>query len=216
MLSLDELRPTLLSERRAAPADETGWVAELKLDGYRVLARFGDRQCQLRTRKGVDCTLWFPEVSRALAELHCGVMITDGEMCVLDDLGRADFDALHARAMRRRFSQGDPPITYCMFDLLVDRGRDIVRLPLYERKARLARLLAAQRPPHTLYVQHVSEDDVPRPVTWLYAQALALQQEGVVGKRAGSPYRAGLRTDDWFKLKRPGATPRGRFARGER
>ncbi|WP_426172635.1 hypothetical protein [Pseudoduganella sp. R-34] len=216
MLPFEKLRPTLLSERCTAPADEEGWLGEWKLDGYRVLASWGSRDCELRTKNGVDCTAWFPEVARALAAADCGAMITDGEMCVLDPLGRADFDALHARARRRRFTAGDPAVTYCVFDLLLDAGRNIMDLPLIKRKARLARLLEAQRIPHTLYVQHVSQKDVPQPVAWLYAQALTLQQEGVVGKRADSPYQPGKRTDDWFKLKRPGATPHGRFARGDR
>ena len=213
MLPFEKLRPTLLSERRMAPRDETGWIAELKLDGYRVLASFGDRQCQLRTRNGVDCAAWFPEVTRALAAADCAATITDGEMCVLDAFGRADFDALHTRAMRRRFSAGDPAVTYCMFDLLMEDGHDIMEMPLIERKVRLALLLSAQAWPHTLYVQHISQDDVPHPIAWLYSQALALQQEGVVGKRADSLYQPGARTTDWFKLKRPGATPHGRFSR---
>jgi bifunctional non-homologous end joining protein LigD len=186
-------------------------VIEFWQVGEAVIARC----VPLRTRNGVDCTAWFPEVARALATADCGATITDGEMCVLDTLGRADFDALHARARRRRFIAGDPHVTYCMFDLLMEAGRDIMDLPLIKRKSRLAQLLATQRVPHTLYVQHVSQDDVPRPVSWLYAQALALQQEGVVGKRANSIYRPDERTADWFKLKRPGATPHGRFSRGQ-
>lgn len=213
VVSLDQLRPMLLSERRTAPADETGWLAELKHDGYRVLAGFGDGQCVLRTKNGAECTSWFPEVSRALAVLNSGATITDGEICVLDDLGRTDFDALQSRARRRRFRDGDPVVTYCIFDLLMERGRTIMDLPLHERKARLARLLAAQHISHTLYVQHISQDDVQRPVAWLYAQALALQQEGVVGKRADSLYLPGVRTEDWFKLKRPGAVQPQRFQR---
>ncbi|WP_434033740.1 hypothetical protein [Cupriavidus sp. a3] len=49
--------------------------------------------------------------------------------------------------------------------------------------------------------------------TWLYGHALALELEGVVGKRAGSTYQAGERSRDWAKVKRPGAVPAERFKR---
>ena len=49
----------------------------------------------------------------------------------------------------------------------------------------------------------------------LYARALDLHLEGVVAKRLASPYRAGERSHDWLKVKRPGAVPPERFARGQ-
>jgi len=42
-------------------------------------------------------------------------------------------------------------------------------------------------------------------------QMLALKLEGIVGKRAGSTYQAGVRSPDWEKIKRPGAVPAQRF-----
>lgn len=48
---------------------------------------------------------------------------------------------------------------------------------------------------------------------WLYRQALALQLEGIVAKRAGSHYADGRRSSDWVKVKRPGAVPAERFRR---
>ncbi|KAF7957194.1 hypothetical protein AWV80_37015 [Cupriavidus sp. UYMU48A] len=58
-----------------------------------------------------------------------------------------------------------------------------------------------------LYVQDVDDG------AWLYAAALQLSLEGIVGKRAGSPYRDGIRSPDWIKVKRPGAVPAKRFRR---
>ena len=48
MAKVDEYQPMLLDERPLA-LDETGWIYELKMDGYRVLAEF-DGKVQLRTR----------------------------------------------------------------------------------------------------------------------------------------------------------------------
>lgn len=106
--SIEQLSPMLLVERKHAPANEDEYIAQLKYDGYRVLAQFGNAQCVLRTRNGADCTKWFPEVAHALAALAGGQNIVDGEICVLDDLGRSDFNRLHDRARRRRWRPDDP------------------------------------------------------------------------------------------------------------
>ena len=140
-------------------------------------------------------------------------MVVDGEMCILDEVGRSDFDALHDRARRRKLSPGDRLVTFCVFDLLVYEGRSVMALPLIERKAMLAALLSPA-PSNILYARHITSADVENPISWLYAHALELKLEGVVGKRATSPYRPGERSPDWFKLKRPGAVPPERFHRG--
>ncbi len=213
MLALESLKPMLLDERERAPPDENAYVAEPKFDGYRVLGQFGNGQCQLRSRNGADCTKWFQEVSDALAEAKCGQTIVDGEMCVLDEFGRSDFEALHQRARRRRYAKGSIPVTYCIFDLLFYKGQCLTDRPLVERKATLRKLLEKLKAPHTLFVQHLASSDVPNPISWLYEQALAHQLEGVVGKREDSIYEPGVRSKSWFKLKRQGAVPAERFKR---
>jgi len=177
------------------------------------MGQFGDERCQLRSRNGADCTMWFREVSDALAKIRCGQIIVDGEMCVLDEFGRSDFEALHMRARRRRYAEGSIPVTYCVFDLLVYKGKSLIDLPLVERKKTLCHLMEKLRAAHTLFVQHVASSDVPHPISWLYEQALAHQLEGIVGKREDSIYEPGVRSKSWFKLKRPGAVPAERFKR---
>lgn len=125
----------LLSNARHGPAHEDDWLAEVKYDGYRVLAEFESGRAALRTHGGADCTKWFPEVAAGLAGAAAGgPHIVDGEVCVLDDIGRSDFDALHARALRRRRVAGDSLAVYCIFDLLARNGRNVMELPLRQRK----------------------------------------------------------------------------------
>lgn len=202
----------LLDERKVAPQDQSDYIAEVKYDGYRVLAEFGEGSCILKTKNGADCTAWFPEVANGLAALSCGRMIVDGEMSILDEVGRTDFDALHARARRRRWKEGDKLVTFVVFDLLVMDGLSTMDRPLTERKALLAGLLDPA-PPNVLYARHIDSTTSDMPVSWLYEHALGLMLEGVVGKLANSIYRPGERTTDWFKLKRPGAVPPSRFHR---
>ncbi|WP_167772665.1 hypothetical protein [Ramlibacter henchirensis] len=57
----------MLADNRKYPAfSHPDWLFEIKYDGYRMLAEFGGRVA-LRTRQGLDCTSWFPEISRALS-----------------------------------------------------------------------------------------------------------------------------------------------------
>ncbi|WP_042886284.1 hypothetical protein [Cupriavidus necator] len=201
-LSLRDVEPMLAEDRKLLPTLGS-WHYEIKYDGYRMLAGTSPRA--LKTRNGADATTWFPEVVSALSALPLGAHILDGEVCVLDDIGRFDFNRLHTRARRRGWYPGADPVVYCVFDLLVYRGKDIRGEPIEARKRRLAQLLSGQ-PDGVLFVQ--SEEDG----AWLYQCALDLRLEGVVAKRAVSEYAAG-RSSNWLKIKRPGAVLAAKFHR---
>lgn len=207
---LDDLTPMLLSERVVKSFPGNDYLAEIKYDGYRTLAGVDVGGARLKSRNGADASAWFPEVTESLAELGRGRNVVDGEMCVLDEIGRPDFDALHSRASRRRWAAGDPPVVYCVFDVLLLDGQPVMHFPLVERKALLKSLLTPA-PARVLYVDHFVGN-----VGWLYTRAAALELEGVVAKKADSIYLPGRRTDAWLKLKRPGAVPPGRFRRKPR
>jgi bifunctional non-homologous end joining protein LigD len=207
MIAFDSLKPMLLDER---PVDmtEPGWICEIKFDGYRLLAE-ADEPVRLRTRGGADATGWFPEIAKALGTLRGGPFVFDGEVCVLDEEGRPDFDKLQDRARRRRWFPGATPVVYCIFDLLVDRGTDITRLPLVKRKEALARLLGKALP-NVLLVGHFDGADG---LTVFEKAVLPMKLEGLVAKRALSTYQPGVRSPDWVKVKRKGAIPAERFKR---
>nr|WP_183292001.1 hypothetical protein [Cupriavidus alkaliphilus] len=193
----------LLCERRTIPRG-LGWHFEIKYDGYRLLATTGGAH-QLKSRNGANATTWFPELVESLATLLAGY-IMDSEVCVLDDIGKSDFERLHKRARRKGWYRGADAVAYCVFDLLVGKKKDLRGQPIERRKAALQKLLGGL-PPGMLYVADVDDGE------WLYRHALALGLEGVVGKRAGSVYRSGERSRDWVKVKRPGAVPLDRFKR---
>lgn len=190
----------LLHERKAVPKGD--WHFEIKYDGYRLLAASDGR---LKSRNGADATRWFPEVSQAVSNLAPGC-IFDGEVCVLDEAGRSDFERLHSRAARRGRPAGADSVVYCVFDLLVQSGKDMRGHAIEQRKAALRDTLDCC-PDVLLFVDWADDGD------WLYRQALALKLEGIVAKRAGSLYADGRRSHDWVKVKRPGAVPPERFRR---
>lgn len=132
----------------------------------------------LKTRGGADATRWFPELVRALSALPAGHHVIDGEVCVLDSIGRSDFNRLHARALRRGWYAGADPVVLCAFDLLVHAGTDIRHLPIEVRKERLRGVVAGV--PGVLLVTG-TDDGV-----WLWDYVEALKLEGIVAKRAGA------------------------------
>lgn len=200
-----------------APFTDPAWLYELKFDGYRCMAGIEKdtgfqptnddqrraliaQRVTLRTKRGADCSRWFPELLEPLASLPGGPHVIDGEVCVLREDGTSDFNALQERARRRRWYPGAPRATLCAFDLLVHNGQQIMGLPLERRKARLQQLLAGAPKAAVLFVGDLPADSD------LFAAMVAagLQIEGVVAKRRDSIYRPGVRSPDWIKIKRPG------------
>jgi bifunctional non-homologous end joining protein LigD len=202
MPHLSDLKPMLLDER---PFDlhAPGWAYEIKFDGYRLMAEFGQGKCLLKTRSGANATTWFPEITRPLSNIKVfpeGPYIVDGEVCVIDDQGRSDFDRLHARARRRSWYGGCDPVTFCVFDLLTANGADQTQCPYLERKERLQRLFKPAPPGITFVGQFESDGEL-----LFQGAVLPLELEGLIAKKVDSTYAPGVRSSDWVKVKRKGA-----------
>jgi len=185
----DNPAPQLATLVEEAP-DGDAWIHEIKLDGYRVLCRIDGPDVQLTTRRANDWTASFPTLARAARQLHVRDALIDGEVVVLDSGGLSSFQSLQNALGRGR----EKDVVYFAFDLLFLDGRDLRELPLLERKAMLADVLA-KAPPMIRYTDHV-EGDGPT----FFAQACRLSLEGIVSKRCDAPYRSG-RTKDWLKVK---------------
>ncbi len=166
-----------------------GWIHEYKYDGYRLLLAVGDGVATAWTRNGKDWSDKFKALVKAAARLPAGCLI-DGEAVALDDDGRPSFQLLQSTLKEQRGAN----LAFFAFDLLVDRGEDIKKLPTIERKQRLAALLEGVSAP-ILFGDHVvgrGED--------LLGEICKQGGEGIISKRAGAPYK-GVRTRDWLKIK---------------
>lgn len=186
----DFIEPALATLVDAVPTGE-GWLFEMKFDGYRaLLAVSGDEACVF-TRNGHDWTDRFAAIAAAAAELGLDGALIDGEVAVLDEKGRSDFSAL-----QRSLKGEGGEMLYFAFDLLVERGKDLRRLELAERKSRLKAVLGeAGRKGPILYSDHVEGGGEA-----MLAELCRRGFEGVIAKRAGAPYRSG-RGRDWLKVK---------------
>jgi bifunctional non-homologous end joining protein LigD len=170
------------------PPSGQDWVHEIKFDGYRIQLRVAGGEVHLYTRKGLDWTARFPAIARAAARLpDC---ILDGEICALDGDGAPDFAALQA-ALSDGKTGG---LIFFAFDLLFEGNADLRRLPLLGRKRRLETLLGKSDAP-LRYVEYFTGGG-----DQILLSACRMHLEGVVSKRAASPYISG-RGDDWTKSK---------------
>jgi DNA ligase D-like protein (predicted ligase) len=163
------------------------WLHEIKLDGYRMAARLDNGAVRLLTRTGLDWTDKYPVIAEALADLPATTAYLDGELCgVLPD-GRSAFNLVQ-NADRRSGS-----LIFFLFDLLFLDDEDLRSLPLVERKARLAALLA-DAPSYLQFTDH----QIGRGPAF-HRLACERGLEGIVSKRANAPYAPGRRT--WLKVK---------------
>src|SRR5438874_5986655 len=95
-----DVQPMLAGTSR--PFSRTGWIFELKYDGFRMLAAREGGRPRLRFRRGTDVTARFPEVAAAVESLPGRDLVLDGELVVLDEQGRPDFQRLQKRFLVRR------------------------------------------------------------------------------------------------------------------
>ena len=182
------IRPCLPMPAKTPPSG-SGWVHEIKHDGFRIIAVRDAARVRLLTRKGIDLARRFQMVAAAVAALPLRSCVIDGEAIACDDNGLAAFDLL-------RYRRRDQAVTLCAFDLLELDGRDMRGEAIEHRKAALAKLLRPHRE-GIAYNEHYAGDGAI-----IYRHACALGCEGIVSKRRGSPYRAG-RADWWLKVKNP-------------
>ncbi|MGH7702888.1 MAG: DNA ligase D, partial [Gemmatimonadales bacterium] len=192
-----EAKP-MLAEPREKAFDKAGWLFELKLDGYRAIAAREGGEARLLTRTGRDMTASFPEIARSVAALPFSHLVLDGEVVALDEQGRPSFQRLQQRArltrpLDVRRAALEIPALFYGFDLLGFEDYDLRPLPLHTRKDLLRRVLPPAGP--LPYLEHFEEHGLK-----LFEEVERMGLEGVVAKKADSPYRAG-RSPAWLKVR---------------
>jgi len=191
-------RAFMLAQSHDEAFSREGWIFEIKYDGYRLLGSRSAGAGRLLSRNGNDLTQTFPEIERALRGLPYPEVVLDGECVVHDEHGLPSFQRLQKRGQLRRRSDIhraslELPATYYAFDLLAVGGLDVRGLGLTERKALLRRILPTVGP--IRYSDHIATQGKA-----MFAQASHMRLEGIVAKRADSPYQSG-RSEHWQKIR---------------
>ena len=189
-MSADFVEPQLATLETDVPSG-TGWLHELKYDGYRIEARKAGDEVTLFSRSGLDWTVRFPAIAKAITTLPCDSALIDGEAAYVLPSGLTDF-----KSLQEHIDSADPAIRYFAFDLLSLDGEDLRKEPLTERKERLRKLMAAKGVSDFLiYSDHVVGSGAA-----FFDKACAANLEGIMSKRADAPYRSG-RSKSWTKTK---------------
>src|SRR2546425_1115983 len=188
----DLMLPTLTDR----PFSDPNWLFEIKWDGVRAQARIENGPWTLRSRTGVDIVKRYPELASLPDALAARQAILDGEIVALDAQGHSDFERLQERMHVR--APGDSllsqiPVVYFAFDLLYCDEYELRDTPLLDRKQLLQRLL------HTSERFRYSDHELEHGKE-LFALAEQNGLEGIVAKRADSPYVSD-RSPYWVKLK---------------
>lgn len=188
----------MLAEAAKTPEFDARWIAEPKLDGYRIIAHVTPGKVRLMSRRGLDLTAAFPEIVTDLAGA-VAPMILDGELIALGSDGRPSFNALQNRVQLKTAhsierAQLQTPVVLVVFDLLHFAGLNLRGSPYVDRRRYLQQCLL---PTPRLQVVHTASD-----ARALYAASLQAGFEGIVAKRKDSRYEPGKRTGAWCKVKR--------------
>ncbi|GAN53803.1 cisplatin damage response ATP-dependent DNA ligase [Tanticharoenia sakaeratensis] len=204
-------RPTMLAQ----PLDEaeldrfvaSEWRAEWKWDGIRVQLVRTAQGARLYTRTADDIGNGFPEIVQAMDDMTEDAVL-DGELLVMQDGEPAPFSSLQQRlnrkspgpAMLRNFPAG-----VRLYDILFDGTEDVRGLGFDARRARLEAWFARVRPKRmdlSPLVDFANMDALAE----IRAGARAAAIEGLMLKRADSPYLAGRPRGPWWKWKREALT----------
>ena len=181
-------KPMLATLTEAVPTGDE-WLHEVKWDGYRAIVTIAGGEAELTSRKGNSLTARFESVARAVVQaVKTPDCVLDGEVCALDENGRASFSAMQ---------QGSGPLVLYLFDVLEVEGEPVVDLPLTERHKRLEALLDKRN--RTVRLSDTFDDGHA-----LLEAVSAQQLEGVLSKRADSTYEPGHRSRNWLKVKTQG------------
>ena len=126
-----------LATLAALPPSSADWCWEIKLDGYRLMARIQDGKACLITRGGHDWSAKMPGLVEQLEGFGLNSAWFDGEVVVLGEAGMPDFNALQNAFDRSRTDS----IVYFLFDTPYFEGHDLRKTPLASRRQLLEQLL---------------------------------------------------------------------------
>ena len=159
---IEPMAATLTQERFSGPE----WIFERKFDGIRLLAFKQGDDVRLFSRNRLP--QHNPAMTEAIARLPPRELILDGEATW----------------------RGEETVAYYVFDILWIDGRDVMSLPLEQRRSLLDGL------PLRSPLKRVTTLDDPKP----WERACREGWEGVIAKRRDSRYEH-RRSPHWLKMK---------------
>ena len=185
---ISPMRPRMVSK---LPEDVSKWSYEPKLDGYRAIAVRNVSSADLYSMEGGKFNDRFPGIVQALKQANLEHDVLDGELVAVEPNGRPNFNELQNSARTKL------PIHYIVFDLLHHQGKDLLDVPLEDRKALLEKLAKDFLKP----IQQVLVFPADVDVETLTAAVKHAKIAGLVAKLRDSKYEPGKEVDYWQKRR---------------
>lgn len=181
------------------PFDSEAHRFEVKWDGIRALAYLDGPDFWLETRHLTPVLPRFPELASIREAIRAKSAVLDGEIIVPGPDGTPDFDLVRSRNAQTRpgaiaGASRLRPAVYVAFDVVFLDGQDLFHTPL---ASRLEHLAAAVTPGERIILSR----GVTGAGTAFFQSVAARGLEGIVGKALSSPYRPGVRSPDWIKVR---------------
>jgi DNA ligase D-like protein (predicted ligase) len=170
-----------------APFSDDNWIFERKLDGVRCVAVRDGGPVTLLSRNDLSLNGRYPEVAAALEAQPQRRFAVDGEVVAFDG-------AQTSFAKLARRGREPVPVFFYIFDVLWLDGQDVRALPLRTRKRLLRDALHFEARALRFSAHRNRDGEV------YFTEACRKGWEGLVAKRADSPYTDG-RSKDWLKFK---------------
>lgn len=167
--------------------DGEDWIFEIKWDGYRAIAEIEQGVVRLYSRNLNSFHGKYPTIERSLGKIQREIVL-DGEIVVLDEHGISQFQLM------QNYQPGKGTLVFYVFDILYLDGKDLRSLPLIRRKEILRSALPDL--PDVKYSDFIENTGID-----FFRVASEKGLEGIVGKRTESPYRTGVRSTDWMKVR---------------
>jgi bifunctional non-homologous end joining protein LigD len=180
---LKPMEATLIDE----PFSDKDFQFEIKWDGYRSIAYVNNDEVNLRSKSNLPFNKNYPPVVDALQDWNINVVV-DGEILVLNEQGKAEFNALQNWPRTR---EGN--LFYYVFDILWLDGINLMHEPLWRRREILKRLA-----PENGIIRY--SDSIDESGEQFFAVAKENGLEGIIAKKKNSRYFPDTRTTEWLKL----------------
>lgn len=198
--------PFYLAHGLEGPPNDLGdpedWQAEWKWDGIRGQLIIRDGQHFTWSRGEELMTDRFPELARARDFIPDGTVL-DGEILAWSD-GPLPFNALQKRIGRKTVPKKllqDAPVILYAYDLLEWQGEDLRDAPFATRRELLEQLCQTLPPDAPVRLSPQLKFSDWEDLADQRSQARDARAEGLMLKRAASPYLSGRKKGDWWKWK---------------
>jgi bifunctional non-homologous end joining protein LigD len=175
-----KMRPMLAKIGDKSILNETGYIYEPKLDGFRAILHMG-KEHKFISRTGKDLTQKFSDIK--LPRINANSCIIDGEIVAYNKKGIPDFNLLTNGA----------PAVFVAFDILEKDGVDLRAKPLTERKKILHSTLKENNTVQVMYYTTEGQK--------LWSVLKKKGAEGVIAKKKDAMYQDGVRSNSWLKIK---------------